>query len=362
MAAFLDVLRYIWRTFFIIVNNFYCIPAYVVWLWLLTPVYLLCPDVYYAWEGILFEWLLAQVAVWSWSAGYHVYEMGDDVSDILQEKTLLMANHQSTSDVPLMMNYFTSKRGTTRHVMWIMDKLFKFTNFGLVSVHHGDFFIVSGKDERNASLSLLREHLSTTYKVRDRKWLILFPEGGFLRKRREMSQRYAEKNGLPVLEHVALPRVGALEVVLETLHSGSKLKNNLSKQGATNLEGIQWIVDLTIGYQEAKPLDLGVIVTGAHPPCKIVFHFQRFHIDEVPSDQEGLTKWIINLYAEKEKLLRQFYETGAFPKPVENLNWKVIPTPRLVKHNLLYFIVLHLFYIFSTVLQWKLFQWLWSFL
>ena len=76
-------------------------------------------------------------------SNFLVYEMGDDVSDILQEKTLLLANHQSTSDVPLMMNYFISKRGTTRHVMWIMDKLFKFTNFGLVSIHHGDFFIVS---------------------------------------------------------------------------------------------------------------------------------------------------------------------------------------------------------------------------
>jgi len=47
--------------------------------------------------------------------------------------------------------------------------------------------------------------------------MVLFPEGGFLRKRRETSQRYALKNNWPVLEHVSLPRTGALEAIVEEL-------------------------------------------------------------------------------------------------------------------------------------------------
>lgn len=47
--------------------------------------------------------------------------------------------------------------------------------------------------------------------------MVLFPEGGFLRKRRETSQRYALKNNLPVLQHVSLPRVGALRAILDTI-------------------------------------------------------------------------------------------------------------------------------------------------
>lgn len=46
---------------------------------------------------------------------------------------------------------------------------------------------------------------------------MLFPEGGFLRKRRETSQLFAKKHSLPHLTHVTLPRLGATHVILKTL-------------------------------------------------------------------------------------------------------------------------------------------------
>ena len=62
---------------------------------------------------------------------------------------LFMPNHQSTADVPLCMTIFSStghdgwsKRGSDK-VMWIMDKVFKWTNFGVVSWLHDDFFILA---------------------------------------------------------------------------------------------------------------------------------------------------------------------------------------------------------------------------
>ena len=71
----------------------------------------------------------------------------------------------------------------------------------------------------------------------NRKWMVLFPEGGFLRKRKAVSQRYAQKNGLPLLEHVSLPRVGALHAIMETV--GPKAVANNNSFGA---EG-EWIVN-----------------------------------------------------------------------------------------------------------------------
>lgn len=69
--------------------------------------------------------------------------------------------------------------------------------------------------------------------------MVLFPEGGFLRKRREASQRwalrsnlclsgriqefhfrYATKNNLPVLQHVTLPRIGAMKTIIDVLGPG----------------------------------------------------------------------------------------------------------------------------------------------
>lgn len=74
-----------------------------------------------------------------------------------------------------------------------------------------------GKAHRDKQLVYLKDHLDKYYHSRDRKWIVLFPEGGFLRKRRETSQLFAKKNSLPHLTHVTLPRLGATHVILKTL-------------------------------------------------------------------------------------------------------------------------------------------------
>lgn len=69
--------------------------------------------------------------------------MGDDITTAFDKRTLVLANHQSTSDVPLLMAAFNAKKGILPNIMWIMDRLFKYTNFGAVSLVHQDFFIAS---------------------------------------------------------------------------------------------------------------------------------------------------------------------------------------------------------------------------
>lgn len=76
---------------------------------------------------------------------------------------------------------------------------------------------LQGKAYREKQLVYLKEHLEKYYYSRDRKWIVLFPEGGFLRKRRETSQAFAKKNDLPHLTHVTLPRLGATQVILKIL-------------------------------------------------------------------------------------------------------------------------------------------------
>ncbi|GLH05575.1 Acyl-CoA:lysophosphatidylglycerol acyltransferase 1 [Gryllus bimaculatus] len=58
------------RTCFVILNNMYCIPTYVVWMVLIFPLRRYRPQLYWAIEGHFFHWLLAMVSMWSWSAGY----------------------------------------------------------------------------------------------------------------------------------------------------------------------------------------------------------------------------------------------------------------------------------------------------
>jgi lysophosphatidylglycerol acyltransferase 1 len=58
----------------------------------------------------------------------------------------------------------------------------------------------------------------------------IFP-GGFLRKRREASQRYAQKNNLPLLKNVTLPRIGAMKTIIDQL--GSADEDRPSQQTST---------------------------------------------------------------------------------------------------------------------------------
>lgn len=76
---------------------------------------------------------------------------------------------------------------------------------------------MQGKNVRDSSIKKLKEHIAESFIPRMRNWMVLFPEGGFLRKRKEVSQQYALKMNLPLMNHVSLPRVGALKAIFSEL-------------------------------------------------------------------------------------------------------------------------------------------------
>lgn len=87
-------------------------------------------------------------------------------------------------------------------------------------------FNFKGRKTRDATVERLRHHLRDTFIPLERRWMVLFPEGGFLRKRLEVSQRYAAKNNLPILTNVTLPRIGALKAIMEVLPPHASTGNN----------------------------------------------------------------------------------------------------------------------------------------
>ena len=82
--------------------------------------------------------------------------MGDEIKDKIKDKALIMVNHQSTSDVPLIMAALDGHEDGNRNIMWIMDRMFKKTNFGLVSWFHRDFFISSVRITRPPRIKSLK--------------------------------------------------------------------------------------------------------------------------------------------------------------------------------------------------------------
>ena len=70
-------------------------------------------------------------------------------------------------------------------------------------------------------------------KVRSSTWLLIFPEGTNLSKNaRSVSKKWADKNGVPDLQHLLLPRSRGLQYCVEEL-----------------ADSVEWMYDCTIAYE-----------------------------------------------------------------------------------------------------------------
>lgn len=183
----------------------------------------------------------------------------------------------------------------------------------------------------------LGDHLKTAYIPLGRRWMVLFPEGGFLTKRRPISQKFAEKNNLPLLHNVTWPRMGALFVIRDTLlkrddteKSSKELltisdNNNFEAHGNNNnninnnnictrvgtedhtdtqrsngqlhknkdedyladlnigddKDELEYILDVTIGYPDGVPLNLQNIIFALRAPCETVFYYRLYSTKDV---------------------------------------------------------------------------------
>ncbi|KAM9315657.1 acyl-CoA:lysophosphatidylglycerol acyltransferase 1 [Gastrophryne carolinensis] len=352
------IFKMVLRFAFMVVNNMFAIPSYVLYLIALQPLRLIDSKLFWDIEGVMFKWLLAMVASWGWTAGYTVIEWGDDVHTITEDEAVMLVNHQATGDVCTLMMCLQDKGRVVRQMMWLMDHIFKYTNFGIVSYVHGDFFIRQGKAYRDQQLILLKDHLEKYYRSRDRKWIILFPEGGFLRKRRETSQLYAKKNNLPHLTHVTLPRLGATQVILKTLlvqQENGTVVGGDALVSDQKPKGLQWVIDATIAYPSAHPMDIQTWILGYRPPTVTHVYYRIYPIKEVPMETEALTAWLYQRFVEKEDLLSHFYKTGDFPSPqgqkkatsremILNNNWLLLVQSFAFLSGYMWYCVLHYFY------------------
>ncbi|KFD59050.1 hypothetical protein M513_00213, partial [Trichuris suis] len=261
-----------------------------------------------------------------------VFEEGDDIVRYFEEPCLVIVNHQSTADVPILVHVINALSGYCykvymisfsvfvlafhfAQVMWVLDLMFRWTPFGLICQLHGDLFIrecmkAQGKESQRYGLGDLRAQLMRKFWPRRRRWIVVFPEGGFLRKRLESSQRYARKNGYPVFNYVVLPRTGAMQVVLETC-APSPEGNHVVKD--TNVEHkqqrLRYIIDVTIAYEKDATFGLWEICTGTMTSKKVVLRYRCHDISEISDhSKEGILDYLCKLWSEKEEWLKAMAE------------------------------------------------------
>lgn len=361
MAKVMNILVYIWNFTVFFISNIYGLFAYLMWTTILLPLRFLWPEMFWKIEAFIFRALQSLVVLWLMTGKYGVIEYGDDISKLQETEAVLLANHQSTADAPLVMLTLWNKGRVSGNTLWIMDYLFRFTNFGLISFIRHDFFIKQGKDTRHIQGQLLSEHLLKFFLPQGRKWIILFPEGGFLHKRLESSQNYAKKNGYPLLQKVTLPRIGALKSIIDSLgapledisdaSSGDSLANGCYT-GDDAQRPIRWLVDMTIAYSnmEGSPPDMFGMCIGYRVPQDIHVHYRIFPVSGVPRDNDGMLRWLYNRYEEKDQLLDYFETHGHFPLGSSE-GPSQLKQPRKIIYDWINIFLYQVFFISSAYIQ-----------
>lgn len=125
--------------------------------------------------------------------------------------------------------------------------------------------------------------------------MLLFPEGTrFTEEKHEKSLEVARKKGLPLLQHHLLPRAKGFVVSIQALKGKFPA-----------------ILDLTLGICNSpdKP-NLMSVIRGK--PIRSELHVRRLPLENVPAEDESCTKYLFDIFENKDKMFEHFSQTGSF--------------------------------------------------
>ncbi|MDE3245134.1 MAG: acyltransferase [Acidobacteriota bacterium] len=236
---------------------------------------------------------------WGWCViyverfqGIHVVLTGDALPRV--ENAIVVANHRAYSDI-LMLLCLGARKGRLGDMKWFVKDVLKY----LPGVGWGMLFLdcIFVKRDWTADRASIEKVFAKVKRNNISIWLMSFLEGTRLTPRKLVSsQRYMASLNLAPTSFVMVPRTKGFVASVRGL--GSHL---------------QAIYDVTIAH-EGPVLKLWELVKGN--PRNVHLHVRRFSVQELPLKDSALAEWAIQLFAEKEKLLEQFQESGAFPQGV----------------------------------------------
>lgn len=221
--------------------------------------------------------------------GAKVLVTGADIP--AREDAIVVSNHQQMPDITTIMAFAKSKDRLGDLKFFVKDILKWVPGVGWGMLFLDCLFV-----KRNWSSD--SDHILRTFSTLvDNKvpvWLVSFVEGTRARLHKiEASREFALSRGLEPLEHVLLPRTKGFAATVQGLR-----------------EHVSAVYDLTIGYEEGVPSLWQYIKGSAH---RIHLHVRRFPVEELPTLEEDVRQWLLDRWAEKDRLLEHFYAQGAFP-------------------------------------------------
>ncbi|CAI5437508.1 unnamed protein product [Caenorhabditis angaria] len=224
----------------------------------------------------------------------------------LVENCVILSNHQSNVDwiIPVMLAARHGPGGNEQSFRVMVKKSIHFVPlFGWYIFQHGYIYVRRFGEFIGEPVLRQLKWLNDTIPP---YWLLIFPEGTRLSAKKtkliEESCRFLEKNGRPEMRNVLCPRSGGLQLALD------------------NLQTLDAIYDLTVMYGQTRQPNRRAIAPGMLEFCcgpsefkTLDIKIERFGVNEIPKEKTKLREWTIDRFAEKEKVLNDFYTSTSSP-------------------------------------------------
>jgi len=221
-----------------------------------------------------------------------------------EENAVLIPNHQSMVDVLVVLahGWRTARLGDMK---WFVKDVVKWVPGPGWGMKFLDCIFL----KRNWAQDRTEiERLFGKFKEEDIPiYLVSFLEGTRKTPQKHAASRaFAESRGMHVPEHTMVPRTKGFVATMIGLR--------------TALDSVQ---DLTIAYPDGVP---SLIDCFAGRPRRIDIHVRRYPIETLPTDEAGLTQWVLDRFREKDALLAEHAERGVFAGaptsgPIQALDW-----------------------------------------
>eukprot|EP00122_Pirum_gemmata_P018989 Pgem_evm1s17785 len=221
------------------------------------------------------------------------------------QKYIFMANHQAYADSFFVGYLLSSGNHADGSILWFIWKTFLVIPLGWASYMCGHCFLGFGKkDPQN-----LQDSCEKFNSMANRCYA-LYPEGAIKTKSvTEKTRKYAEREGLPIMKNVLLPRLLAITSCIKQMKK----------------DGGKVIIDVTFGFPKDSPWKTSLYnildIAKLHSkPVKICGHVRQFDLEDVGNSDEEIRDWIYERFQEKDQLLEVFEKEGKFPGTTNVLN------------------------------------------
>ncbi|CAD6198476.1 unnamed protein product [Caenorhabditis auriculariae] len=239
---------------------------------------------------------------------------GARLEDYARKRCLGLINHLGLVDHFLVMTALHNLEQVPDRWLFIIYNVWLCTPMGLAWYLHGNFFVnVVKPDQREAFLKKMTKYMDRHYHEGEFEWVMLYPEGSRLFLIKDSNARFSAKNNLPELKNCAYPKLGAALAILKAIGPDSNdPKKSICQKGPP----LEYVVDITLGYQKGVVPTMGQAMMGDWPlenSKKFAVHLEVLPITPEMTTEEGLKEFLFAQYSKKDKLLAEFYETGVFP-------------------------------------------------